>query len=580
MPKIGNTASATGSGLGFEMADSEFDVVVVGSGAGALTAACRAADLGLGVVVVEKCASWGGTSASSGGGLWIPCNHLMQQVGLEDSPEDALQYLLELTGEDVDPAVVRAYVEEAPRMLAWLEKHTEAAFESMIHYADYYQALPGSRPGGRSIDPLPYHARELGESFSSLGLSHVQTRVMGMMGYTNLEGAILLSKSPGWLKVIGKLLLEYLVDIPGRLQGRRSRRLVMGNALMGRLRRSLDDRGVELWLNSPVKALQREGERVSGVYLQGSGAEGGRLVRARRGVIIASGGFEHSQALRDAHLPQPTRSDWSAAWPGNTGDLLQAARDIGAATHLLDEAWWGPTIKLPGEDRARMLFTERSMPGCILVNQRGERFVNESVAYTTAVQAMYDGDNLPCFAIFDSRYRREYPFGPLLPGGMHLDWLQPRVARGDWLRRAPTLEELARQIGVDGAGLKQTVERFNHFAGSGIDQDFHRGEDSYDLLYGDVRLSPNPCLAPLGEAPFYGVEVYPGDIGTKGGLLTNQHAQVLSVEGEPIPGLYATGNCTASPMGRYYPGAGATLGPAMTFGYVAAGHIAKDSDVK
>ncbi|MAL96657.1 MAG: 3-oxosteroid 1-dehydrogenase [Haliea sp.] len=562
------------------MADREFDVVVVGSGAGALTAACRAADLGLSVVVLEKCATWGGTSASSGGGLWVPCNHLMRKAGIEDSPEDALTYLMALTGEDVDPALVRAYVEQSPRMLAWLEAHTEAAFEVMTHYADYYQALPGSRPGGRSIDPLPYHARELGESFATLGFSHIQTRVMGMMGYTNLEGAVLLSKSPGWLRVILKLLAEYVSDIPGRLRGRRSRRLVMGNALMGRLRRSLDDRGVAVWLNSPVSALQREGGRVSGVVIgEGGGGAGGR-VRARRGVILASGGFEHSQALREQYLPGPTCSHWSAAWPGNTGDLLQAAQDIGAATHLLDEAWWGPTIKLQGEDRARMLFTERSMPGCILVNRRGERFVNESVAYTTAVQAMYQGDNLPCHAIFDSRYRREYPFGPLLPGGMHLDWLQPRIARGDWLRRAETLEALATDIGVSADGLRQTVERFNQFSSAGIDEDFHRGEDSYDLLYGDQRLAPNPCLAPLVEAPFYAVEVHPGDIGTKGGLLTNPHAQVLSVAGEPIAGLYATGNCTASATGRYYPGAGATLGPAMTFGFVAAEHIAENNHQK
>lgn len=555
------------------MADTEFDVVVVGSGAGALTAACRAADLGLSVVVLEKCASWGGTSASSGGGLWIPCNHLMQAAGMQDPPEEALEYLLALTGDDVDPTLVQAYVEQAPRMLRYLEEHTEAAFESMLHYADYYQSLPGSRPGGRSIDPLPYHARELGDSFRTLGLPHIQTRVMGFMGYTNLEGAVLLSKSPGWLKVMAKLLVEYLADIPGRLRGRRSRRLVMGNALMGRLRRSLNDRNVPVWLNSPVSELISENGRVSGVVMERP--DGSVAVQARRGVIIASGGFEHSQTLRERHLPRPTQSDWSAAWPGNTGDMLMAAEAIGAATDLLDEAWWGPTIRLPGEDRARMLFTERSMPGCILVNRRGERFVNESVAYTTAVQAMYENDNLPCYAIFDSRYRREYPFGPLLPGGMHLDWMQPGKLRGEWLSRASSLPALAGQLGVDTGGLQATVERFNRFSVQGVDEEFHRGEDSYDLLYGDVRLSPNPCLAPLVEAPFYGVEVYPGDIGTKGGLLTNAQAQVLSTSGEPIAGLYATGNCTASPMGRYYPGAGATLGPAMTFAFVAAGHIAE-----
>ncbi|GAB3279760.1 FAD-dependent oxidoreductase [Parahaliea aestuarii] len=554
------------------MWDAKYDVLVIGSGAGALTAACRARDRGQSVVVLEKAPRYGGTSASSGGGLWIPNNHLMLAAGIDDSDEDALTYLQALTGGDVDPTLVEAYVKEAPQMLRYLEEQTHVAFESMVHYADYYQNLAGSRPGGRSIDPLPYHARELGEAFHAMGLPHIQTRVMGLMGYTNQEGAVLLSKAPGWWKVVLKLAVEYALDIPGRLQGRRSRRLVMGNALVGRLRHSLDERGIGLELNAPVRELLVEQDRVCGVVVDGP--QGQRRIHARHGVIIGAGGFEHSQAMRERYLPGPTRAEWSAASPTNTGDLLEAATAIGAATHLMDEAWWGPTIRVEGEDRARMLFTERSMPGCILVNRAGRRFVNESVAYTTAVQAMYKPDNLPCYAIFDSRYRREYPFGPLLPGAMHLDFLQSAGVRRDLLAKADSIAALAQQLGIDGACLEATVQRFNGYAGSGVDEEFHRGEDSYDLLYGDVRLGPNPCLAALGEAPFYGIEVYPGDIGTKGGLLTDASAQVLNADGEALGGLYAIGNSAASVMGRYYPGAGATLGPAMTFGFIAANHIA------
>ncbi|MDO8863018.1 FAD-binding protein [Haliea sp. E1-2-M8] len=553
--------------------DSEHDVIVVGSGAGALTAACRARDLGNQVLVVEKASFYGGTSASSGGGLWVPNNHLMLAAGIEDSEEDALVYLRELTAGDVAPEVIEAYVREAPAMLRYLEAQTHVAFESMIHYADYYQELAGSRPGGRSIDPLPYHARVLGASFHTLGMPHIQTQVMGFMGYTNQEGAVLLSKAPGWWIVVLKLAMEYFLDIPGRMKGRRSRRLVMGNALLGRLRRSIDDRSVPVWLDSPVTELIQEEGRMVGVVVEHDGKR--KRLGARKGVIVGSGGFEHSRSLRGKYLPVPTRAEWSAASPTNTGDLLSAATAIGAATHLLDEAWWGPTIRVAGEDRARMLFTERSMPGCILVNQRGSRFVNESVAYTTAVQAMYSGDNLPCYAIFDSRYRREYPFGPLLPGGMHLDWLQPSKISKELLSSSNSIAGLAEQLGIAQDRLVQTVESFNGFAATGVDEDYHRGENSYDQLYGDVRLGPNTCLAPLAEAPFYGIEVYPGDIGTKGGLLTNEHAQVLNDQGEPLPGLYAIGNCAASPMGRYYPGAGATLGPAMTFGYIAAGHVSE-----
>lgn len=216
-----------------------------------------------------------------------------------------------------------------------------------------------------------------------------------------------------------------------------------------------------------------------------------------------------------------------------------------------------------------------------MVNAKGERFVNESVAYTTAVQAMYKlnaaGEaNLPAYAIFDARYRRNYPFGPLLPSGMFMDWMQPAKVRNRFLKQGKTIAELAGQLGVDTAGLEQTVQRFNGFAQSGLDEDFHRGENSYDKLYGDIRVSPNPCLAPLAEGPFYGVEIFPGDIGTKGGMLTDANAQVLDKAGAPIAGLYAIGNCSASSMGRYYPGAGATLGPAMTFGYVAAKHSCEE----
>ena len=557
------------------MPSEEVDIVVVGSGAGAMTAACCAHDFGASVLIVEKANKYGGTSASSGGGLWIPNNHLMRHEGMEDSPEDAIEYLSQLTAGDVDPTLIEAFVTQSSKMLAYMEANTHVANASMLQYADYYQELSGSKTGGRSTDPLPYHAKHLGKEFLKMGRSHVQTTVMGLMGYSNIEGAVLLSKSPGWFKVVCKLASEYLLDVPGRLLSTRSRRLVMGNALIGRLRHSLLDRDIEVRLNSPVSELVLDDARVLGVVCNG------KTISARRGVIIAAGGFEHNDLMREQHLPNPTSAQWSAAYPHNTGDLILAAQNIGAQLHLMDEAWWGPTIKLHGEDRARMLFTERSMPGCIMVNQQGKRFVNESVAYTTAVQAMYQhgeqGANLPTYAIFDSRYRREYPFGPLLPKGMHMDWLQPSKVRYQFLSQANTLPRLAHQLGISGAALENTIHRFNKFAEQGVDQDFHRGENSYDKLYGDLRIQPNTCLAPIMEPPFFGVEIHPGDIGTKGGLLTNAQAQVLHESGAAIDGLYAIGNSMASPMGRSYPGAGATLGPAMTFAYIAAKHVTEKS---
>jgi len=553
--------------------DHSVDILVVGSGAGAMTAALRAADGGADVLMVEKSARYGGSSATSGGGLWIPCNHLMPGCGIDDSAEDALRYLGTLTANDVPPANVAAYVDHASRMFEWLCANSHVEYIAMAEYADYYQQLPGARPGGRSVDPLPFDARELGADFADMQAPHPQTRVLGLMGYTNTEGAVLLSKAPGWFSLLLRLAGEYFLDLPWRLRSRRSRRLVMGNALIGRLRKSLLERRVPLWLNAPAVKLLVEDGAVSGALVLRAGRD--IAVRARRGVILGAGGFEHNQALRERFLPAPTRARWSAGNPGNpgnTGDMLLAAQALGARTALLDEAWWGPTITVAGEDRARMLFTERSMPGAILVNRAGRRFVNESVAYTTAVQAMYEAGNLPAYLIFDARYKRDYPFGPLLPGGMFLNWLQPPYIRRQLLKRAPTVEALAGLLGIDAAALAETVRIFNGYAAAGKDADFQRGENNYDLIYGDLRIEPNPCLAPLREAPFYAIEIFPGDIGTKGGLLTDAHARVIGEDGAPLPGLYAIGNCAASVTGRYYPGAGATLGPAMTFGMLAAEH--------
>jgi len=550
--------------------DHEVDILVVGSGAGAMTAALRAAQTDAAVLIVEKSPYYGGTSATSGGGLWIPCNDLMAGVGIEDNEADALQYMQALTGDDVPTGNVEAFVRHGKRMLRWITQTSRVEYMAMQHYADYYQQLPGARPGGRSIDPLPFDARELGDDFKLMQESHRQTRVLGLMGYTNIEGAVLLSKAPGWFKLVVRLTLQYLSDFRWRLTSLRSRRLVMGNALIGRLRKSLQALDVPIWLQCPAQEIIKDDARVLGIKVLRNGQP--FYIRARRAVILASGGFEHSQTLRDRYLPTPSKTQWSAASPYNTGDMLVAGQAIGAATALLDEAWWGPSMTIAGEDRARALFTERSMPGAILVNKAGKRFVNESVAYTTAVQAMYDPGNLPTYLLFDSRYKREYPFGPLLPGGMHLNWLQPAHIKNNLLKRADSIPALADAIGVPPQALNETVQQFNEFATVGKDRHFQRGENAYDLLYGDVRIQPNPCLAPLREAPFYAIEIYPGDIGTKGGLATDINARVVDRQGAPIVGLYAIGNCSASVTGRYYPGAGATLGPAMTFGFLAAEH--------
>ena len=279
--------------------------------------------------------------------------------------------------------------------------------------------------------------------------------------------------------------------------------------------------------------------------------------------------------MRDKYLPGPTRVEWSCANKSNTGDLIELARDLGAGIEFMDEGWWGPVTVVPGEENARMLVIEKSLPGSLMVNKRGERFVNEAAPYIDVVNAQYANDSeatpcVPCYLVFDARFRRSYPVGPLLPGAQQPDLFLGRLLKDGYLKKANTIGELAKKLDVDAANLEATVARCNEFATTGKDLDFGRGDTVFDRYYGDEKVTPNPCLAPIDEAPFYGMEAYPGELGTKGGIRTDARARVLTEAGEVIPGLYAIGNCSSPVMGRTYAGAGATLGPATTFGYIAA----------
>ena len=556
--------------------DHQVDFLIVGSGAGAMTAGIVAADAGARVLLIEKSPQYGGSSAMSGGGLWVPNNHLMEPAGLRDTPEAALAYMKGTVGAIVPEEKLRAYVENAPAMAKYLSEKTALRFHPIPDYADYYPDVPGAAEGGRCLEADAYHARELGnEEFLRMRETALQERIMNRVAMDIPEAQLLLCRAPGWRACLARLMLGYAFDLPWRFRSKRDRRLAMGNALVGRLRRSLMDRDVPLWLETPARRLLLEGERVVGVEAE----QGGRRlrIRAERGVLLAAGGFEASQALREKHLPHPTRAEWTCANPYSEGDAIEMGRELGAALDLMDDAWWGPTVVVPGEDRARMLVIEKSLPGGILINRAGRRFVKETAAYIDVVNVMYEQDpdsvpNLPAYLIFDASYRRKYPCGPLLPGSQQPDWAAPRRLRRGFLRKAKTLEALASRLGVDPQGLRETVTRFNEQAPGGVDLDFHRGETAFDRFYGDPTVEPNPCMAPIDAAPFYGMEVFPGELGTKGGLRTDAQARVLREDGSPIEGLYATGNCSASVMGRTYPGPGSTLGPTTTFGYIAARH--------
>ncbi|MCR4468252.1 FAD-dependent oxidoreductase [Burkholderia sp. SCN-KJ] len=557
--------------------DATYDVVVVGSGAGAMTAALRAHDQGLSVLVVEKSTVYGGTTAVSGGGIWIPCNDQIAALGGSDSYDEAIMYLRDVVGEDFDARRIDAYLDNGPKMVAYLAKHAHTRFNAVPRYPDYYPDRKGGKPGYRTMEPAPFDAARLGAHFDTLRAPSPATLIGGRIAMTQIEAHTILAKERGWLRLAARLMLRYATDFKWRRRTPRDRRLTLGNALVASLRAALEQRGIALWLATPMRSLHTDGARVNGVVVERDGRPFG--IRATHGVVLACGGFEANQAMRDQYLPKPTRAEWSAAPPINTGDGIRAGLALGADVALMGFVWGVPTVRVPGEEKQRGLFVERSAPRCVMVNRLGRRFVNESAPYPDVIHAMYADHantqaNVPAWLIFDAEYRKRYPCGVLLPGSVQPDSRIPPGWLDSVIYRAGSLAELAAKIGVDAQGLAQTVERMNGYALTGIDTEFGKGGNLFDRYYGDSSSKPNPCLGPIERAPFYALRVDPGEIGTKGGLRTDAHARVLRSDGSVIDGLYALGNTSAAVMGKTYPGPGSTIGPAMTFGYVAADHIA------
>jgi 3-oxosteroid 1-dehydrogenase len=477
----------------------------------------------------------------------------------------------------VPDARIWAFVRRGREMVEWLVQNTMVRVRSHP-YADYHPEMPGGKPGWRSLEALPLHASELGAQFERLRPPHPAVQFLGRVSWTLEETGTLLFRTPGWVLTALTIFGNYFLDFPQRLHSRRDRRLTLGNALLARLKLSFDKAGGELWLSSPLLELIRENGRITGAVIERAGKR--VRVAARRGLVLAAGGFERNAAMRAQFLPKSPEPRWSGSQSNNTGDGILAATRIGAATLNMDSAWWGTSMSLPGEERARLMAFERALPGAIIVNANGERYMNEAASYHIAGQEMIRNDSpqartIPSLMLFDATWRRSYPLGPMIPDLP--DFIQPANFRSV-LTRADSWEELARKTRLPAERLRATIARFNEHARRGIDPDFKRGESAYDRYYGDPKVKPNPTLRALETPPFYALPVYPGDIGTNGGLATNEHAQVLAESGEPIAGLYAAGNMAATVMGHSYPAAGATLGPGMTFGYIAARHaLALDS---
>ncbi|MFM1982900.1 MAG: hypothetical protein RJB22_1619 [Pseudomonadota bacterium] len=553
--------------------DKEVDTLVIGSGAGGLLSALVAANHRADVLVIEKEPLWGGTSATSGAGIWIPASDQARAAGFEDNKDDAFKYVRKLSAKNVPDANIRAFVDNAADMLRWVTAHTEIDYQA-FPYPDYHAENPGGSPTGyRTHMPLPVDGKKLGKDVETLRFASPAASLFGYLNWHFDETYIILFRAPFWWWHLTKSLARYWFDWPFRFRSRKDRRLTLGNALLGGLRLALNEKNVPVWLNTPMEELITEKGKVIGAVVRHDGKS--LRIHARKGVVLAAGGFDKNQQMRDDHAPLYTRALYSGGTSGNTGDSIRAGLGVGAQTLNMQSAWAAPVFYVPGEDRGRLCTIERALPGSLMVNQKGERYLNEAASYHIVGQIMArrqaeHQDASPTWFVFDHRYRHSYPVGPLYP--IMPDWLQRGEVRGI-LKKGKTIAELAEAMGVPVDRLTQTIDRYNDYAAKGEDPDFQRGQAAYDKMYGDPRVGPNPCLRPLDKGPFYAMPIYPGDIGTNGGLLTDDKARVLDAKGKPIAGLYAIGNNAASAMGESYPGAGVTIGPAMTFGYIAARHM-------
>jgi 3-oxosteroid 1-dehydrogenase len=559
--------------------DHEVDVLVVGSGGGGMTAALKADAAGLDTLVVEKSAQFGGSTALSGGGIWVPGAPAQRRAGYSPSPEGTFEYLKQITEGLVSDARLRQYVDAAPEMMDFLEK-SSSWFEFVWKpgYADYYPELPGGSERGSTINVPELDLRKLGAEERNL-LTPLALAPKGIW-FAPKDLRLFYQVRQNWR---GKVVLLKLIWRMFRAHVFGERMAAIGQSLMARMRLALRDHDIPLWLNAPMTELLTDVEgRVVGAVIERDGTA--QRIGARRGVILAAGGFDHDMEWRRQHLPE-LEQDWSFGNPASMGDGIRAGEKVGAATDLLDEAWWFPAMCWPG-GRLQFMLNERMMPSQFVVNGDGKRFINEAAPYMDFAHAMIEGQrtgvtHIPCWLVTDIRSFHRYVVGghlpipkiPLapVPTGWKVSkaWLESGI-----VKQGSSFEELAGAIGVPAANLRATADRFNELARKGHDDDFNRGDSAYDNYYGDPTL-PNPNLYPIGAPPYYAFQIILGDLGTSGGLRTDEHARVLRDDDSVIAGLYATGNVTAAVMGRSYAGAGATIGPAMTFGYVAAKHLAE-----
>jgi succinate dehydrogenase/fumarate reductase flavoprotein subunit len=554
------------------------DVLIAGSGAGGFAAALTARLEGLDVIMVEKEPLFGGTTAYSAGVIWIPANSHQRAAGISDSREDALTYLTHHVGNRLDRAKAEAFLDNGPAMLDLFEREGLFSYSPALTWADYHPDEPGASQGGRALCPDDFDGRSLGPWFAKLRPPlKTMTAFGGMMvGRNDLPHVFQMTRSAGSALHVGRMLARHARD---RLSYRRGTRLVNGNALIASLAVNAFKRGIPLWLKSPIVDLVREGGDVTGAIIE---REGQRLqIKTRCGVVLACGGFPANDELRHRvyrHVAAG-KSHVSMPPPGNAGDGLRLARSAGGTFYdeVHQPAAWVPASVVPQRDGSIIPFPhffDRGKPGYVCVNRHGRRFVNEAMSYHVFVPAMIEacrGDqDAEAWIVCDHRAIRRFGLGALGPAPMRV---QPYLTSG-YIKRGDTVGRLAVACGINAPGLERTINQFNGPAQRGEDPEFHRGSDAYQRFNGAPGHKPNPCVAPIDQPPFYAVRMIPSELGTFAGIDTDANAQVIDRNGQPIAGLYAVGNDAASAFGGTYPAAGATLGPAMTFGYIAGRRMA------
>jgi len=559
--------------------ETEYDVLVVGTGASGMAAAVTAAHEGLKVLVVEKAPVYGGTTARSGGWLWIPGTRLAKEQGIEEPAGAARAYLQHEATTHFDAARVDAFIENGPKAIDFFTGKTCVQFDMPPVFPDYHAEAPGGQPSGRSMVTRPFDARELGQRVAQLAPPVPELTVFGMMLGSGKELWHFLRafKSLESFWYVAKRFGGHLLDV---MRYGRGMTLTNGNALAGRLAKAGMDLGIPVWLDSPVRKLIVEGDAVVGATVMREGTPVD--VRVRRGVVLACGGFPYDIERRRQLFPHaPTGREHFTPSPAlNTGDGLRLGESVGGWVDptIPNAAAWCPTSvtrRKDGSEGVMPHFIDRAKPGVIAVTRQGRRFTNEALSYHDFVQdlvrACKGAPEVSCWLICDHPHLREYGLGCVapfpLPIGKHL--------RSGYLRRGRSLEELAGKIGVPYAALQEEVDTFNRDAATGVDTKFAKGSTAYNRYQGDSLVQPNPCMAPIRKGPFYAIRLVVGEIGTFAGLSTDASCQVLTRDGRPVRGLYAVGNDAASIMGGNYPGAGITLGPALTFGYVAGRALAR-----